>query len=67
METRNQNFMEIGRKLSKDNCEIDTFRADFCDMIFLLDTFTTSSVKMASLVVFTITAKNEICHMYCVA
>ena len=32
METRNQIFMEIGQKLPKEKCEIDTFQANFSHM-----------------------------------
>ena len=44
METENKDFLEIGRKLPNEKCEIDTFQDGFCNMSFLLITFTTSSV-----------------------
>ena len=44
METRNYDFLEIGGEMPKKKCEFDTFQAGFCDLSFVLITFTTSSV-----------------------
>ena len=44
MGTGYQYFLEIGGELPKEKCEIDIFKAGFCDMKFMLITFTTSSI-----------------------
>ena len=64
MEIRNQNFMEIWSKVIQGNV---TFQAGCCDLIFLLITFTTSSVKRTTLVVFKITEKDEMCYLNYIA
>ena len=44
METGNLVFLEIGWELPKENCEIDTFQAGFCDTSFILITLAASSL-----------------------
>ena len=67
METGNQDFLEIGQELTKENCEIDTFQAGLCDTSFILITLTAGSLKRTTLVVHKVLVKNEICRLYCVA
>ena len=54
--------MEIGRKIVRGKCKIDTFHAGFYNMIFGLINFTKSSVQRTTFIVFKFVVENEICH-----